>query len=310
MGGGSSSQSRVDIANRSVVNAMTQAIMRCKGNSRVSQSVVIMGDGNVTTVKQVQMLKLSSSCGQDITALSDIKQSVADAIKQASSAQSDSVLGALTSSSSKDETFIKNDVEQNITAETITEVVNSINATQELIVKGNRNITDVSQEQTMDIAYDACNKVLSRMASVQAISNDTDQKTSSTQTNAAEGIVKSVMDGVGGIFQSMTFVWVILIIAAAYIVINGGFLGTLLGGDPENPNAPNPMMMQMMQQRNMQAQQMMQRNMQVNTPRPLPPMTPSQPMPAQPMQSLPPMPPLGAPPIYSTPMQQLRAEVG
>lgn len=331
MGGGSSSQASTQIANKSVVNAMTSSIMNCSGGTNARQTVLVQGNFNdVSKIKQGMAIKFSMSCGQDITSLTSIRQSVADAIKQASAAQSESVLGAITNSDSSTNLKIDTEVAQNITAETITNIVVQANNAQEVIIQGSNNIVhDIDQSISMSILADACNKVLSKMESVQAISNESEQKAEATQTNPISAILDSVFGGL----QGLGAVWSMIIIAAmcvgAYVLIMGnpfaGMFSSSHGGPPGQQqqwqNRQQPWQQNMQQrgqqnmqpwQQNMQQQgQQLQQNMQTIQQRP-PPFAPQnitgpQGMPGQ--QNTPQFYP-SAPPRYSSPGQQLAQEVG
>ena len=241
MGGGSSSHSTTSVKTKSIVEAMSKAIMNCKGNTSLVQRFVVSGDYTVINgFKMVQNFKLSSACANSVQNLSDIQQKVSGAIKAQAEAQSVSMLGALGKSSSEVDVNIDNEVRQVISSENVTNIINTVNALQEAIISGDHNIVnDFSMEQTMDIVNTASQDVLNQLKSVQTIANSTDTSAKSTQTN----FVSDIIDSVGSIFTSLGSMWTIVVIACilvgGYIVVNGGPLASLMGG----PSAPGMPMM-------------------------------------------------------------------
>jgi hypothetical protein len=224
-GGGSKSTSSVRSVNKSVLEAMATSIMSCKGSGMLTQSFVVSGDFNVVkNSKQVQNFKLSASCSQDDQNVQNIQNSIISAIQNEAKSQSVSILGALGSSRAEQNTFIENEVKAKIGRETINEIVQNTNATQEIVISGNNNIVDkFEQSQTMEIVMENSQKALSNLTSVTAISSKADAKADAKQSNFIADIIDSIFGG-------MT---IIIIIAALfgcvglYILMKNGGLGML-----------------------------------------------------------------------------------
>ena len=236
--GGSSSKTSTDIYTSNIVEAMSKTIQNCSGNTVISQQVVIKGNYNVVkNVRLVQGMKLSTSCSLDDKNIAAAQQAVENAIKQQSEAQNVALLGALSSSSSRDDTKIRNEVRATITRETIQNIVNNFNATQEFYLDGNNSIVeDISMEQSMQVLFDNCLSALSQMSTVQDVMNNAELISKATQTNP----ISEIIGAIGNIITSLGGMWTIVIIVAmvvgGYIIIQGGFLGTLFGDD-DSPNS-------------------------------------------------------------------------
>jgi hypothetical protein len=282
MGGGSSSQTSLSIAQKSVVNAMTQSIMNCSGSGMMSQTVSVPGSFNVVNVKQVQIFSLSSSCANSAANVADIQTTVSNAIEQASSSQSVSVLGALGSSSSNSNTSISTEVSANITNQTISNIINTVTATQNALVSGNNNIVTVDQEQTMTIVSQSCLTALNNLSSFTALANDAKQTSTATQTNFISDIVSSIFDGLA----SLGALWVIIIVCGlgigAWVLINGGPVAAFFGKNNSAAPPGQPNMQTYNQQPNMQTYNqrpnMQTYNQQVNPQLYSPPMQFGQPL--------------------------------
>ena len=236
--GGSSSKTSTDVFTSNIVEALSKSIQNCQGNTAINQLVHIEGNFNVVKkVRLVQGMKLSTSCTLDDKNIATAQQAVENAIKQQSEAQNVALLGALSSSSSQNSTKIHNEVKATITRETIQNIVNNFNATQEFYLKGNSNIVeDISMEQSMQVLHDNCLSALSQMSTVQDIMNKADSASKATQTNP----ISEIIGAIGSIFTSLGSMWTIIIIVAmvigGYIIVNGGFLGTLLSdSDTDSP---------------------------------------------------------------------------
>lgn len=243
MGGGSSKTS-TNIKTKAIVEAMARSIMNCQGSYALVQRLVVSGNYNNVSGGMVQVFKLNSSCTNDVQNLTEIQQTVANAIKAQTAAQSTAVLGALGAAKSKSETFIENEVRQKITNETITNVINEVNAMQEVIISGNNNIVKFTAEQTLDLVMENSQSVLNKLESVQDLENTADVKTDSTTTNP----ISEIVDSVGDIISSVGIMWVIIAVVAmvvfGWVVVNGGFLGTLFGSKDNNQPPPGVQMMQ------------------------------------------------------------------
>lgn len=297
MGGGSSTANTTNIRTKAIVDAMARSIMNCKGNTQVTQRFVLSGSYNVIDgYKMVQNFKLSTSCANKAENLADIQQSVAGAVKAQAAAQSVTLTGALGGSSSEVNTTIENEVRQTITNETVTNVINDVNALQESIISGDHNIiNNFSMEQTFDLVSEACQDVLNTMKSVQAVTNNSDTKSEATQKDFVAGVI----DSVGNIFTSMGTMWVIVAVVAlvvgGYIVVKGG-PAALFGSSGSDGQPAQPGLMSLMQQQQPQMQQQFRPPQQAQYQPPPPPQPQYQPPPPQPQYQPPPPQPQYQPP--------------
>ncbi len=248
--GGSSSKSTTDIYTSNVVEALSKSIQNCQSNTVINQQVVIKGNYNVVKkVRMVQGMKLAVSCALDDKNIAAAQQAVENAVKQQTEAQNVALLGALSSSDSDTDLKIRNEVKATITRETVQNIINNFNATQEFYLDGNSNIVeDISMEQSMEALFDGCLSALSQMSTVQDIQNKADQATKATQTNP----ISEIIGAIGSIFTSLGSMWTIIVIVAivvgGYIVINGGFIGTLIGSADTPPGQPQQGLMRPPQQ--------------------------------------------------------------
>ncbi len=242
--GGASSKTSMDVYTSNIVDALSRSIQNCQGNTLINQQVVIKGNYNVVKrVRMVQGMKLSTSCSADIQNVTSTQQAVENAIKQQSEAQNVALLGAIGSSDSKNETRIHNEVKAAITQETIQNIINNFNATQEFYLDGNSNIVeDITMEQSMAVLQENCLKALNKISAVQEIQNKAESISKATQTNPVSDVVDAVGSAAGGIvgaigdiFTSLGGMWTIIIIVAlivgGYIFVQYGSLGAIFGDD-------------------------------------------------------------------------------
>jgi len=215
--GGSKAKNTTNVKTKSIVEAIAKNIMECKSNVLVKQSFIVSGNYNIIkNSKQVQYVKLSTSCGQNAQNIANIQQSVTNAIKQTAKSQSVSLIGVLGKSNSEVDANIENEVRQKINQETITNIINNSNATQELIISGDNNIIDnFNQSQTFDIIYDNTQKVVNKLSSVQAIDNSSNQSSEATQANP----VSQIIDSVGSVITGAYGIIAIVIIAIIFGIV-------------------------------------------------------------------------------------------
>jgi hypothetical protein len=234
MGGGSSSMSNVNNVTSSVTNAMAQAIMNCSGNTMTEQKFVLSGSYNaISNFKMVQAMSLSATCANSAENLASVQSAVTAAVTAAANAQAVAGIGSLTKSSSSTNINIHNDVTQNITSQTLTNVINTVNAVQSAVISGDNNIvSNFSEEQTLTIIQNACQSVISKMDSVQQIASSADAAATSTQTDP----IASLFTGIAGVidagFSGATgMMWVYALVFIA-IIIAGCVMVYLIG--PQN----------------------------------------------------------------------------
>ena len=247
MGSGSSSSNTQTIDTTSAVNAMTNNIMNCQSNTLVTQQFLLTGNyNNISNYKQVQYLKLSSSCSQDAQSMQNLQQQVTSALQAAASAQSQALIGVLGSSQSDINQKISNDVQQNITTNTVNNIVSNTNASQISVISGNNNIVNnFSQSQTQSLLFDNCQKAINSLSSVQTINNATKGTSNATQSNPIADILNSIFSGL----TSLSFTYVILIIAIiGGVVFFGSDILHVLFGDSDEGKKNRELVGQMMQQ--------------------------------------------------------------
>lgn len=231
LGFGSSSTTTVSIYSKNISEMMAKSIQNCAGNTSIDMSIDIIGNNNVVkNVRMVQGVKLSTSCIMADSNISDIQQTVTNAIQQQSEAQNVAMLGAITSSDSEANTRISNEVRSVITRETLQNIINTYNAKMSILIDGNQNIVeDISMEQTMKILQDACLKAISKIKSVQDIETKAEQASKATQTN----FISEIVDSIGDVITSVGAMWTIIIIVGmvvlGYIIISGGPFSALFG---------------------------------------------------------------------------------
>lgn len=243
MGGGSSSMTSTNVQTKNIVDALVKSIQNCEGNTVINQRVTITGNFNVVkNVRLVQSMRLSSSCALNAKSVSDTQQAVANAIKQAADAQSDAITGQLGSSHASDSTSILNEVQTKMTSETIQNIVNNFNATQDFWLNGNSNIvSDITMDQSMQVLYEQCLTALTQLSSFQQATNTADQTAKTTQTN-------TFLEALGDIFANLGLMWVIVIVVivavGGYVLVKGSPFAALLGpggaGGPMRPGMRRP----------------------------------------------------------------------
>lgn len=241
--GSGGSKTAASASTQSIVDVLTNSIMKCSGNSVLEQSFKIVGNYNtVSGVKQVQALNLSTQCANNTQNLTDLQQTLATAIQQAASAQSVALFGAANTQGATVRTQIQSDVEQHVNQTTLTVMIQKINVQQNMAIIGDHNIVkEFSQEQTASIVQSAAQEVLNKLTSVQEIQNAATAKAESTQTNPISEILDSVFSGLNGTFILMLIGFIVVVCAIAYIIISGGPVKSMIQAiRGESSSAPEP----------------------------------------------------------------------
>jgi hypothetical protein len=268
MGASSSkSVSSTTINTSQAVNSLVKVVLNCSSMINGNQSFIISGNGNIiSNVSQVQKLSFNSTCTQSAQNLADLQQSVASAVQQATTAQSQMISALAGDTSADSNTIIENDVKQNITQETITNIINNVIAAQEIIISGNNNVINgLTQTQTLDIVSKNCQNAINELKSVQAANNAVAQTTTAKIVDP----ISSVLSSLGGLFSGKKkeesgmsgFMFFIFIVIIAVGITIGYYLykqGTF--GDPETLKNMRPIipMLPMQQIQQMPMQQMQQ----------------------------------------------------
>jgi hypothetical protein len=232
MGGGSSTTSDITSINTSVTNAMAQAIMNCSGNTMVEQKFTVSGSYNkINNFKMVQAMSLSATCANNADNLASVQSAVSAAVTAAASSQSVAGLGSLTKSDAEVKVRIQNDVTQNITSQTLTNVINSVNAVQTATISGDNNIiSNFEEEQTLVIVQNACQAVVSKMDTVQDLAASAEAKADAKQTDPIDSFMKNINSIVGTGFAGANTGFGILAAVVIAGIIGGVVLLNKFGG--------------------------------------------------------------------------------
>lgn len=239
-GGGSKSKTEQTINTKSAAELITRNIMNCSGSQAVSQAVTVSGNYNVVRVKQVSFMKLSAECVQNVQTVADIQTQITNDIMAQVKSQSQALLGALGRSDSEINTKISQDVKNTVTAESVQNIVNSVNMSQEVLVTGDNNIVEVTQEQVADLVTRASQDLLNSMTSVQELNSAVKSTAEATQTNPISEIIGTVFDGVAEIAWIWGIVIIVAIIFLGREIIKGGVITELFGKNKgQRPAEPN-----------------------------------------------------------------------
>ena len=226
--------SNVNNVTSSVTNAMSQAIMNCSGNTMTEQKFILSGSYNtINNFKMVQAMSLSATCANSAENLASVQSAVTAAVTAAANAQAVAGIGSLTKSNSRTNVNIRNDVTQNITSQTLTNVINTVNAVQTAVISGDNNIvSNFSEEQTLTIVQNACQSVISKMDSVQEIASSAAADSKSTQTDPIASFFTGISGVIGAGFSGATgMMWVYALVFIA-IIVAGVALVYIIG--PQN----------------------------------------------------------------------------
>lgn len=243
--GGSSSKASTTITTELVSKAITRNISNCTSNQTLTQTIKVRGDGNIVkNVVQAQATKLSLDCAQDASNMTKMQQEVAAAIKQAAESQSVALLGVLGNSDSEVNTKIENLVKNDLTQETISNIILQTNLDQGIDVDGSYNLVqNVDQSQLSDMIAKNVQKVVNSMEGITKISNEVEQAAKSTQKNPISQMIRAWGDAVKGIMGAFQgpIMWLFLLIAVvaiAYFWMGGSIPG--MGGPLPGAGKPLP----------------------------------------------------------------------
>jgi hypothetical protein len=190
--------------------------MNCSSNSIQIQELIVSGNNNVIDGRQVQTLSLSTDCAQNAQNIADLQQKVAQEISNTAKAQSAAVLNILSSSNSDLNTSIINDVRQNITQQTISNIINTAKTEQRAIISGDNNIVKFDQNQTANLVYKAAQNVINNLKSVQDINNAV---VASSDSKASSGDM---------------MMWIIIIVVVAALIFLGPTILKWISGKKDN----------------------------------------------------------------------------
>jgi hypothetical protein len=204
----------------------------------MQQYVNVRGNGNIidgAVLMQVQ--KFSVSCDQDSKAMTDFQNNMTAAIKQAASDQDQALLNAFGHSDSEVDQTIHNDVQNVINLKNIQEIVNTTNQQQGIDIHGNNNIVrNITMDQSLEMLATNSQKVLEQMSTVNSITQQLDQQSSTVVKNPISGIIDSIGNAIASIWDAFTgplkwFFIVLIVVAVAYL-FSGAF------GSKESPPHP------------------------------------------------------------------------
>lgn len=218
------------ITTKLVGEAISTTIMKCGRSALLSQSVEIVGSGNNVNIKQTMVFQLDASCVNKAENISEMQQNVIAAIESAAQSQNVGLLGLLANSSAEVNTTITNDVKSVINNTTMTELVSKVQLAQKVMIYGDNNIAEITQDMTADILDQACQDVANRLSAVQKI----DAKVKANATAKVDNPLDGLFDFLQGMGWMYVLIVIAVIIAAVFLAINARKL--IRGSDGKNDN--------------------------------------------------------------------------
>lgn len=218
------------ITTKLVGKAMSTTMMKCGRSALLSQSVEIVGSGNNVNIGQKMAFQLDASCINKAENITEMQQNVVAAIESAAQSQNVGLLGLLANSSAEVNTTIQNDVEAIINNTTITELVSKVQLAQRVMIYGDNNIAEITQDMTADILDQACQDVANRLSTVQKIDAKVKANASAKVDNPLDGLF-DFLEGMGWMY---VLIVIAVIFAAVMLAINARKL--IRGSDGKNDN--------------------------------------------------------------------------
>jgi len=231
---GAKTLSTTEILTKNVSNILARNIMNCSNTTIVSQEINIYGTGNVVKgVKMESFPQIKSNCSISANKLMEMKNSIANDLKDSLKSQSEGIFSALGKSESESNKKIQSIIENNVTEEQITEIVNTSNSIQRLNIVGNSNIvSDIVLKSVSETVSDASQNLSSKIVNELGVENKT-----KTDLSSANTPLKNLLDGISGIISSIGTVYIVLILIVIGIFIIGPmkiisiFTGSKSGGN-------------------------------------------------------------------------------
>jgi len=180
--GVSSSKSAIDVINEAVANVIVKSLLACSGKVVQQQSIRLSGNVSDTTIKQTAVVEIR--CLQNLQLTADLQTKIANAIKQASEAESIPLSGTYAESLSA----IKNYVGTNLNISNIANCSASVNNRQEVIVDPGSNIKRVSLVQNANVVANCMQKALNNLKFAQGLVSTVENK-SATRGSPVVAIV-------------------------------------------------------------------------------------------------------------------------
>ena len=216
---GNSTSSVIKDFNKLAINAITSNITKCSTNIAADQNINISGSGNnVDGVSQKMDLKVDLSCLQKASNMEKMRQDLANIIKNTAQQQQVALLGALNSSNTSTGTYIKNDIEQNITKETILKMVNNASNKQSVNVTGRNNTaSNLKQDMSSVLISKAAQDAINKLDSVQKLK----QKIKALAKLKQVDFISEIFSGLSNLFTGPFVVFAIVLVVAgvAFIII-------------------------------------------------------------------------------------------
>lgn len=201
------------VTSKLVAKAMSTTMMKCGRSALLSQSVEVVGSGNVVNTKQTMAFQLDASCINKAENLNELQQNVKAAIESSAASQNVGLLGLLANSSADVNTTITSDVEAIINNQTVTELVSQVQLAQRVMIYGDNNIAEITQDMTADILDQACQDVANRLSTVQKIDAEVKAKAEAKVDNPLDGLFSLL-----GQWGWMTMLIVVVVIIAGVIL--------------------------------------------------------------------------------------------
>lgn len=221
--------------NKSVTDIMVKTLQKCATFGTLKQKIVATKGAKVSGNRMVQSISFKGSCKQDAQMIADLQDKIATKLEQEAKAVGQQ-FALMTDTSTKNSTEIRNEVNKAVNLQTVNEMINSIELSQEIIAsdKGTE-VTKNAMEQTAEIIADASQSILQNISTFTDIENALKQKGDAKTENFLQVFADMFSQGL----------YIIIIIAVIiFALLFGKPLLAFFGLMSRSPSQPQPQMQQ------------------------------------------------------------------
>lgn len=239
--GGSSSKNVMDIHTDVSTNVVNENLVSCSSTNTATQSVHQGGIGNVMRdIYMNQSVDVNVNCVNNTKNNNELQQRLANSTEQTAKALGVSLLPALSTAKSKNETYISNVLSSNLTNKNIATLALNTDLSQSIVQTGKDNLMqNVNLNQSAKAAGQIAQTAINSNKGLQDVVNAASQTAEATLENPLDAItdmIGEVMDGMAGMW--IATVIAIGCVAVVFLYLISAFL--MGGGEIEMDEYGNP----------------------------------------------------------------------
>ena len=227
--------------NETITDITINDVQQCPTMVSQEQGLNISGSSGISieNLRLLQSAMISTTCYQDAQRVNNLQAQAANQINQKLKNSGPAVLNLFNNQTNEMESYVRNQVRNNISATTIQNCAATANQAQTIKISGstNVNLKDISFEQSLNLMRSCMSSTLNNNNAFSRFDNVVDQQAENKSTNP----IAEIIDGFAKLFSAPVLIIGALIVGFLVLILIVYVVSRLAApGQPSQLSPPGP----------------------------------------------------------------------